>query len=286
MKVIYFFVITFIAFSFASCQEDVIEEESGQIKIVLSGSNLKSGSPDVQSVNHEVYSGDTILVHNLKDVHLIFSALSGMDMPIEGQWTIFLSDSDQENDSLIFLGIAGSSEGKSMAFKLEHPGLYSVHFESPQGMVSFAIKHYALPGNLGDNFQNNSVFRLERNRFQKEGENDVKPGYTLYIKNVYRYEETGDYKNKYALVASTDDVFDNNGKINPINAQNFALKKCKYSPDYFTFSFLEEDINPVNNIYDVTFYAGDYGSYWYVLPMIYESDWKKNNSYSIVFTNF
>lgn len=290
------------AFVLPSCQSEAINEPNSvteNVKIFMSYSapkqngkmNAKSSSSEASS--QAIVPGDTVDVNDLKNVNIILSAETDQGFKRDGFWTVTPMDLELNyvKNAYIANPPVYASEGSLIAIKLPMLGLYKATFKQKNGLaeISFFIRHTGIPGDIGDNFDNDYTFRLEKNVFQtyETTGNLLRHGYSLYLKS---FEGEFDYVNDgkgpgdlHAMVFGENQEF-----ITPagfhISGCNMKLGRCKYSKDYLKLTFFSEDIPAIDGIYRVIFYAGTYGENWFVSESISKSNWNVGNE--IVFKTF
>ncbi|MFZ4631862.1 MAG: hypothetical protein ACOYL8_01485 [Patescibacteria group bacterium] len=298
-KVFYFFALLIMA-TFLSCEsainEPTITKEN--IKIFMSyATPQQNGRMNAKGSNSETTSrpitpGDTVDVSDLKKVNIILSSENEQGFGQEGFWLIIPMDLEiKAKDAYIANPPVYASEGELIAVKLSMLGLYKATFRQKNGLaeISFYIRHTGLPGDIGDGFDNDYIFRLEKNVFQTAETvgNYLKKGYSLYIKSPEgEFDFINDGKGPgdlHALVFGENQTFVTSNGFH-VSAANFKLERCKYSKDYLKLTFFSEDIRPTKGIYEIVYYAGNYGDNWFSFDSVNRSNW--NVSYTIAFKTF
>lgn len=287
----------FAIFLFCSCTEvEDISDPAEKVQIFMSGVSASDGPMKAPSATDEnqdrkaISNGDTIDVYNVKDVNIIMIAENEYGLPVNGQWGIMNIKNDLQYDPMIPVvnRSGGGTSGSSMSIKLAQLGLYAVYFW-PKGIseqVMFYIRHTGTPGSLGDDWENDRAFRLDKVKYQID--NDFYTGYTLYVKYqnfrinypYFPYDDSSEMnpaleKNWKALVFCSNHVFTTKDGLK-VSAKEFQLRKCLYSEDYVCFSFLEEDCQSFDGEYTIKFYSGYYGYNYWGFPAVDISNWEKN----------
>jgi len=186
-RIVISFSLALIAIStvFTSCKKDellipsnkqeVIEEnpvdngtgenpvENSEVKIfVKSQSNLKSGA---ESSASEMKDGDTISFP--RDINVLMYAEDQNGKAVIGNWKIELVKDDcpvgySANDMNWY-------NGDQIAHKFLNQGIYKVSFgkfvdwgNNLQVITSFYVYVGGIPGKVGDDYNNNSIFRMEK----------------------------------------------------------------------------------------------------------------------------
>lgn len=288
----------FAIFLFCSCEssiEDIASTE--QVQIFMSGVSTSdapmkapSATDENQGERKAIANGDTVDVYNVKDINIIMIAENEYGLPVNGQWGIMNIKNDLQYDPMIPVvnRSGGGTSGSSMSIKLAQLGLYAVYFW-PKGIseqVMFYIRHTGTPGSLGDDWENDRAFRLDKVKYQVV--NDMYTGYTLYVKyqnlridySPFPYDESSEMnpaleQNWKALVFCDNHTFTTKDGFKT-SAKEFQLRKCLYSKDYVCFSFLEADCHSYNGEYSVKFYSGHYGYNYWGFPAVDISNWEKN----------
>ena len=261
-----------------------------QVKIFMSApkgsTNLKSGSI---SEKKAITAGDTVDVQNILDVNILLSSEDESGLPINGTWSIFNIDNDRSlggYDEFTIGGGGGGELGSMMSTKLMFFGLYQARFISKSGTeFPFFIRHTGMPGVTGDNWKFNYSFRLDKNVYQINNDQDYQ-GYTLYLKYQYgdlpigdEYDKVNpsDPENFHALLfCGGENIFLSKGGF-AYSAKEFKIVKCKYSPGYICFSFVSNFTPPIDGKYSINFYSGTFGDNWFSFKTVRESDWSKND---------
>ncbi len=289
--------ITVLAFLFSSCQEEELSAtDVADIKITMSAekaTGLKSASTtESTSINY----GDTVDIESMENINIIFSAQIG-GLPAKGDWMIYLEDADNDGEDFK-VGNRPYSEAQASicAIKPRKLGLYSVNFKHQESDNSFHffIRHKGIPGTIGDSFDNDFSFRMEKEIFNIS-DGKTKIGYSLYLKyNGNDFNSWGSYNGvdpkdennfKVILTSARNDQF-NDGCRGLFSGNLFKLKVCKYSK-YVCFTFFEEDFPPMTEMptgesYRALFYSGKYGCEYWLFPAIKKSDW--SDGAGILFT--
>lgn len=293
----YLVILAFAIMSLISCskKDDVLNVpvKKEQVKIFMSAPNgqtgLKSASTADSIKRTPIANGDTVNVYDLKDVNIIISS-EDENGNVSVNWWVRMIDNDFSylNDGLYLLNQPNvNSDGSSISLKLRMLGLYQVNIKTKSGTEQhFFIRHFGIPGEVGDDWQNDYSFRLEKNLFhwydQNSSDSKRKKAYSLFLKH-YRGEFGegpfyGDYNpnsedNLHAFVYAQNQTLSISGNI--WNAKIYKVKRCKYSLDYVSFTFLDEDIIPSSGMYELFFYVGDIEKSFNVLPSVDKSDWKR-----------
>ncbi len=287
----------FAIFLFCSCTSEVEDISAAEnVQIFMSGVSTSDGPMKAPSATDEnqsrkaISNGDTIDVYNVKDINIIMIAENEYGLPVNGQWGIMNIKNDLQYDPMIPVvnRSGGGTSGSSMSIKLAQLGLYAVYFW-PKGIseqVMFYIRHTGTPGSLGDDWENDRAFRLDKVKYQVV--NDMYTGYTLYVKyqnlridySPFPYDESSEMnpaleQNWKALVFCDNHTFTTKDGFKT-SAKEFQLRKCLYSKDYVCFSFLEADCHSYNGEYSVKFYSGHYGYNYWGFPAVDISNWEKN----------
>lgn len=258
---------------FSSCEQQDDEMFSLDEKIVIKMSIPSTRSSTDQNTSRSIPEGDTINVYNLQDVNILISAETPEGWIIEGDWLVRLSGPEKgllENDQNLWLSVRPSAyeTKKSMvAIKPEKLGVYTVEFEKGNEVFKFYIRHYGLPGDIGDTASNDYIFRMEKNSFQ-DG-NTGKDGYTIYLKSD---EYIMGNKVKALIFTDNGSTF-TAGSGFVLSAEELTCYKSEYSPGYIYFSFIPSEITPLYGMYTIDFYAGSYYHGWYRPESIYDSNW-------------
>jgi hypothetical protein len=248
----------------------------------------KSGLKSALSGKEIIAAGDTAYVWDIPDINITIFAEDEFGSQVEGSWSIFNIDNDRDinKSDTIAVGDGGRGAlGSALSTKLKFLGLYLVNFTSKAGAeISFYILHKGIPGILGDNWKNDYAFRLDKEIYQINN-TQGNPGYTLYLK----YEE-GEFpilngspvvdlnrtENFHALLfCGGNNVFVSKRGAK-YQAKEFSLKRCKYSPGYFCFSFLSESTPSREGRYSAYFYSGTFGWNWWSFKSVMQSDWSKD----------
>lgn len=294
-----FIAVVFSALCFSACQQDeeILSAASPTDDVVIKMS-VPSSADGLRSAtgNQDIQEGDTVDVENLKDVNIILSATDNIGTGIDGTWSVYNIDNDQSDNNIHANGYPGASEeGRLMSIKLSQLGLYRVTFKPRNSMYaqfSCYIRHSGAPGELGDTWTNSLAFRLDKLSGQLSTDNNYKihKGYTAYIRYAEDFPKLNSQNqidpsqpgNFHAFIYGGSEIYyGSKGQVITVGKQ-FALKKCKYSPEFYCFNFLEEDF-PGDDRYRIYFYSGLFGEDWWVFPLVYDSDWKANQDACITF---
>ncbi|MBN2854238.1 hypothetical protein JXK06_01750 [Patescibacteria group bacterium] len=285
-----------VVLTFSSCEEtEMFEspEASGiVIKMSIPEGEANAGALKSASAAQPIQAGDTVDIYNLKMMNIIFSAEDENAVSLSGNWNISLIDCDNDTDfQRLANGPSSFVQSSNIAsLKPSELGLYMVHFQIKNNSSHFYLRHKGLPGSIGDDYENNYAFRMEKKLIQDyKDDNKLKTAYTLYLR--INPDEFKAWNNDY------DGVNPNNQKtwqalLN--SSTSFFLRKAIYSEDptlgesYFCFTFFPEDTPPADRwgggkSYSVQFYAGEYGQNWWTFKSSYETAWKKGFSTAIEF---
>lgn len=302
----YFFVfLAFVVLSFSACQkEEIFEQEVERIIITMSvpsqgGNELKSAS-----MAEVIQKGDTLDIYNLANMNVIFSAENQKGEGLPGIWTIFLKDCDNDtDDQALALRPQGFFTNSNLAsIKPSVLGLYFVNFQTSKENFSFYLRHFGLPGTIGDDHRDDYSFRMEKiqvNDFKQKGE--VKQAYTLYLRaSSDEFKSWGESNGinpnnpdywQALLFCGGDNFFTlPSGQI--YNAKNFSLRRCRYTAnDYVCFTFFPDEVPPMDyfgggKVYRVQFYAGKYGGDWWTFSSSYQTGWNMGLGSGISFSIF
>src|SRR5680860_127362 len=278
-------------FAVVSCEkyEDEMIPETTEVRIYMSStdSNLKSTSSLTRT---QISNGDTVDLMNVQGINIIFSAEDQGGFHLQGKWSIVFIENDitLNNPGLVLLGTEYShAESPMLSRKFDRLGLYRATFEiSSSERVSFLVRHFGLPGMLGDKLGKGAAFRLAKDMFQIDNYQTTS-GYTAFIKFNEFYESMWsnidvDYELFQALISSSNYTFTSKSGFLHY-AKNVQLKRCKYAMGYLSVTVIEDDIKPYNDTFRITFYYGSYGENWRVIPSVYESEWKLPEGIEIVF---
>jgi hypothetical protein len=275
---------------FNSCKsEDLVDNPLAKIenvKIFMSipASNVQTGSMHAKGTTsgdsrEAVQQGDTVDVQNLKDVNVILSAENDMGKGLSGTWVIYDIDTDRNaNDNTFVQNTPSNSEAGSItSIKLTFLGLYKAEFRMKTGATfSFYINHTGIPGSVGDSWENNYAFRLDKETYQVVNDPGHQ-GYTLYI--AYNEDESNRLGSSRAMIiCGGNNSFTTKTGFVFYGGKEYGLQKCKYSPGYARISFLADDAPDINGMYQVYFYLGDFGYDWMRFEACNMSDWLKGET--------
>ncbi len=308
-NLVIFFVVFSLSFVFNSCQEEIFEQEieTSEIVIKMSLPEDEADTDGLKSadVSQEIKSGDTITIKDCKLMNVLFSAYNKQGQSIEGKWESFLIDCDNDADNQRLANrLFKNNEGPISSLKPTELGLYQIHFRvsGTNEVFFFYLKRVGVPGQVGDSWENNYAFRMEKKIVHDHNDGgESKEAFTLYLKaeadEFKAWGESGginpnnkDYW-KALLFCGGQNFFTSKGDIT-YNAKSFKLRVAKYAePGYLAFTFFPEDTPPVNfygggKTYSVQFYAGEYGQDWWTFKSNYESDWTIGMSSQIQFLMF
>ncbi|MFA6513717.1 MAG: hypothetical protein WCT50_00300 [Patescibacteria group bacterium] len=288
----------------SSCTKEADDEISAPVekaKIFMSiqprNNGLKSGSIASSTKTDEIADGDTVTVQDITDLYVVLVAENEYGFKSNGTWIINMIDnelSDEAIDLYLLEQPNAAADGSSIGIQLSMLGLYRATFKQKFGEERvFFIRHLGMPGdpNLGDGYQNGYAFRLERNLFQWYGTNSseskLKKGYSLFLR--YNVGEFGDqsqsdvdpgnekYFHAFMYAQNHDYIFKSpfNSGETTVKGKIFKVKRCKYSPEYISFTFLAEDIVPFNGIYETEFYSGEYEKWRWAFRSLQNSNWTR-----------
>lgn len=295
-NLVFFFSVLFVfSFVFSSCQEEIFEqEETSENNIVIKMSlpaDASQGALKSAAEIQPIQNGDTIEVSELRKINIVFSAEDYNQNPVNGDWNIFLDDCDNDDHGqhrLVDRPEEVFENSNISSIKPIELGLYKVIFESRSGSVKFFLKHQGLPGSVGDDYENNYAFRLDKRQIYQVKESGWmnKEAYTIYLKALKHefshFSSQGginpnDEKNWQAL------FFCENGSFTASNgytyeAQNFKLNRCRYSPEYVCLTIFVKDFPPRNywgggKYYWIKFYSGVYPTNYWTFKAPEDSEW-------------
>ncbi len=268
----------------SSCQKEEISTPVEKVRIFMSAPQT-DGLKSATTARTEIANGDTVYVQDITDINIILSSEGELQQPIDGIWSIFNIDNDRDFDQSSFTLYSGSRSeyGSMISTKLKFFGLYKAEFISKSGTeLHFFICHTGMPGTIGDYWDFNFSFRLDKNAYQIDNKQGYH-GYTLYLRykrgdlpsSESGYNPSSPENFRALLECGGGNTFiPKNGVA--VSAKEFLVKECKYSPGYVCFSFVSEFTPAFNGTYRVFFYSGDFGYNWWSFKSVRESDWSKD----------
>lgn len=148
-----------ILIALVSCKksEDFSPAQKEQVKIFfksVSSSQLKSGSVDIQ-----VKLGDTI--NSPINVNAIVYAEDANGKAIKVNWAIYSIKNDNPINLFTELQPDNWNVDQTSLMFPEY-GIYKVSVAKENVQFDFFVKVFGIPGKIGDESENNSIFRLEK----------------------------------------------------------------------------------------------------------------------------
>lgn len=221
------FLVLLLATSFLfSCQDET------EVKSILQDSQVTislSGNGEILKVDNQ----DTIIWSSGNAINLNSNTTKVQS------WEVKLLKSDEDSVASVINVLSD----QAVSVKLPKPGLYEIIYKNRQQTTTIYFKCHGVPGKDGDNILNDYAFRFTKNSDQVY----------LYIKSPIT-----EYANQYKFGL----VFDKNQKFYILRgyyleARNFLLTRCSYSPDYLKLSFSPKEMTD-NSSYHITYFIGDY----------------------------
>lgn len=198
-----------VALPVFSCEknEEVVQQEEA-VKIFMSvpeqPDDLKSGN------KNEIFNDDTVLIHS-RDVNSIMWAENKYGEAVKGAWRAELIETDYSEEfpdyplNQVF-GYSGENYSSQIAYSFPEFGLYQISIgkfddrynrTGYNSEITFYVKVVGIPGLVGDSFENNYIFRMEKKHFAK----------SLVPQNVfiiyYKYNEA--YEGYYCWISNKDE---------------------------------------------------------------------------------
>jgi hypothetical protein len=252
MKKIIFFIVIIIALT--SCQKDEVENcilnKTSNFQIYFSEGGEKSSGINI---GH----GDTIDLY--RNLPAIFWATNLDGSPAKINWDINQSLSD---DPPHVFSAPKSFFRDQISYKPADAGYYQFFIaEHPNGPTVFSFTAYVAtpqPGLIGDDFQNDFIFRMEKKYYPATGENKL----FVYFKYSQDYNEEE--------VGATLGGWPPGGLIN-VDIIRYPFAKTRYSDDPYFYFIL--DIPEGTSSYQAgVHFWGPYG----IDSNAYLSDWSND----------
>jgi hypothetical protein len=215
-------------FLFDSCNQETFVNPKMKIKIFVSSSpsnGLKLASLTEEKA--EVATGDTILFP--RDVPSLMWAVTENGLPIKGEWKIAMIKTEFSFTPSSFNPVNNPATyfGDQIAHSFPEIGIYQISFQGTNGgEIIFYARVYGNPGKVGDEANNNYIFRMESKTVSATSTGELQSLIFVYFK----FSAEQKMKPEQAYCHFFSSLKDGSEKMEIIH-----LQKWPFSQDYYYF---------------------------------------------------
>jgi hypothetical protein len=255
-------------FLFDSCNQEEFVNPKTKIKIFISSSPSSDGlKAALLAETKEVSENDTVLFP--RDTPSLMWAVTENGTPIKGEWKIAMIKTEFSFTPSNFNPVNNPATyfGDQIAHSFPEIGIYQISFQGTNGgEIIFYARVHGNPGKVGDEADNNYIFRMENKTVYATSTGELQSLIFVYFK----FSAEQKMKSEQAYCHFFSSLKDGTEKMETIH-----LQKWPFSQDYYYFIIFpdKESTGQYRTIFIVSETQGFKG---YIDENNYHSSWWTN----------